>query len=156
QPGGAARVDGGVTVAGHEQVDVALASFGPGFLQESAAAAVQPGDAGRGESLAGDGVHAPLVGQDEVARGQAPAVVVPQQLPVGSPGDERQGSGPQAVGDGGVGQVEDDEVGLPAGGQAGADGGPTVAEFDDEVGVALRVEGEAGACAAFALEVLVG
>jgi hypothetical protein len=109
-----------------------------------------------GDAGAGEGLDAGGIGEDEVAAGQAAAVVVPEKRPIGGQTDDGHGGGPDRRGYRGVVQIEHDEVRTPAGREMLANVGPGVAEAQKDVCGFGVIESEAKAGVAGAGEVIGG
>jgi hypothetical protein len=133
-----------VQVANEQYVDVPW-RIGERAVQVRAATAVEVGGPGVPQAGAGQRVHPDRIGQDQFGAAQVAAVGVPVEVPVRRPGDQRHRRRPQAGRDGVVGKMEDDEVRLPAGRQAGLDRFPGIVPAEGQVGGTLGVEGEAAA-----------
>jgi hypothetical protein len=144
QPGGPGPLHGRVEVADEDHVDGA-GPLGPGAFQVRAAAAVQVAGPGAVQAGAGDRLDAGRVAEDVVAARQAEAVVVPQEVGVAGQPDQRHRGRPQSPGDGRVGQVQGQQVRLPAGGQGASHVVPGGGRSDGQVEVALGIEGQAAA-----------
>src|SRR5262249_23734462 len=153
QPGYPVGMHGRIEVAGHEDVEVPFCAGLVGF-EEDPLTPREDAAANTLYALAHQRLDVAGLGEDKVAGRKTTAVVVPQQGAVRGQPDEGNRGRPQASGAAGVPQVRDDVITLPAFRKPRQDVRPRVAGPDGQVGVALRVEGQAGTGLALAVQVL--
>ncbi len=145
---------GGLKVADKEDIDSAPFGRHRRGLCEDVLQAEQVGLPGVGNAVPEHDLDAGPVGEDGLTEREEAALKVPLELPVGRQGDERHGGVPKACWNRRVVQLEDDEIGPPAGGEPRKERFPGIGGSEHQVGAGVGVEGETAARLAVGLPAL--